>query len=138
MLVSSRPRGRASTITWGKNQNGRTRLVIGSGSARRGKLRHRHPLIDLKIRLLESEESAIDVPKRDKTIALALPSGLVKDYDGLLELAVSREEGVEALGGGVLPESPNEELLLGDITIERRRAHRVIGNSFLGDIEELV
>ncbi|PON93247.1 hypothetical protein TorRG33x02_108190 [Trema orientale] len=70
--------------------------------------------------------------------------GLVEDHDGLLELAVSGEEGAEAFGGGVPPESFDEELRMGDIAIcDRSNAVEhisvsVAGDDFLEDIEELV
>lgn len=55
--------------------------------------------------------------ERHETIAFALPRVLVQNYNGLLELAVGREEASQALGGGVPAEAADEELALRGVGI---------------------
>lgn len=90
---------------------------VGAGIPRGCELRDGDAAVDSLAWLAEGEEGTVDMAERHEAIALGLTGGLVEDHDGLLELAVGREQGAEAVGGCVPTEAADEELALGDVGV---------------------
>lgn len=107
-----------------------------------GELRDCDATIDPLAGLLEGEESAVYMLEGDEAVALGLTGLLVEDDHGLLELSVGREQGAEAVRGGVPTESADEELALRRVRV-RQGSHavkhvNVAGSRGRHDVEELV